>query len=89
MEVAHEKHYVDRALWSELPIRLPPPGLTGRILGSPASRGGNAEIARRSCGDNLVRRSWGLIYDVPHSASLDTTFYLLQRGGRWLLWFQY
>jgi hypothetical protein len=84
---------MDRALWPDFRHPRPPsPGQSRSVNLSrpvPAGRGDYLSVAASSCGRRVVDRSWVITNDFPNSASMDSTFYMLQRDHRWLLWFVY
>ena len=91
---ANDMHYVDPALWSNLPGDPFFRG-SGAAYGVVDSRrAGPFIVAVHSCGREILRRSWAITIGPTrgpsrNSASLPTTYYVLQRHGHWLLWFLY
>jgi hypothetical protein len=98
--VAHDRRYADRAYWPELPEekgralgRGPRHSQSVRV--SPASRSGYAGLVRNNCGARIVRRSVRVQVAPPDvklhrlSGALTGEYWLIQRRGRWMVWFTY
>ena len=85
----HDRRVADRAYWPALKDWRhslahvnPDPG------SGPARTSPYRSIARSKCGYRVVRRSWSFVLG-PRDPGLQSTVFLLQRRGHWLLWFEY
>ena len=83
-----DRQVADRAFWPNLrdwkhrPADKPDPG------SGPATTSPYRGIARSKCGGAVVNRSWSFVLG-PRDPGLESTVFLLQRRGHWLIWFEY
>lgn len=93
---ARDKRYGDRAFWPALRDNYIPHGVyrgkkvppyEGRRLSATSS----AKFVKDHCGRAIEQRSWSFVFTQTRRGhrerALESTFYLLQRRGHWLVWF--
>jgi hypothetical protein len=93
---AHDRRYADRAFWPALRDNYIPHGVyRGKkappYKGRRLSATSNAKFVKNHCGREIERRSWSFVFTQTRRGhrerALESTFYLLQRQGHWLVWF--
>jgi hypothetical protein len=90
-DARHDRRYSDPAFWPMLNEDTKPAVGPGEaILASPARTSPYAELVRNNCGPRLVQLSVRVLVGNEHAApALTREYWVIKRGGRWLVWFTY
>lgn len=94
-DLAHDRHYVDRAYWPVLATSdqsYTALRTSGTLSVHPAAQSSYAGLVRSNCGAAIVRRSVEVVYTPGSAGSTSESaiaghFWFIDRHGHWLLWF--